>query len=364
MIIAAGIILFYLIIRTITVLYNFTIQPFLLNLIPENKAKVSILIPARNEEKNIKRLLEKLQKQNYPHFEVLVYDDQSEDGTAKIVKHFEDTDQRFRLLNGSELPEGWLGKNHACHNLAMNSTGDFLLFLDADVEPSENLVGNSVGYMQQKKLSLLSIFPRQIKHSAGEQLVVPLMYDILLSLLPLAFVRKSKRYTFSGANGQFMLFERNTYMEHQPHWWKRDEAVEDIAIMQYFKKLDIPCTTLLGGENVACRMYDSGKNAIIGFSKNILRFFSNSTAFVLFHLLATSFGLILMLLMPHTGWFSMYLICILVYKAIIGRLSNESVLKSWLLILPRHIMFIVVLFNAFKYKSAQNYTWKGRKVKV
>ncbi|MFC0877034.1 glycosyltransferase [Saccharicrinis sp. FJH2] len=364
MIAIAVIILFYLLIRNVVVLYNFAVQPYLIRLVPENEPLISILIPARNEEDNIGSLLKLLTLQTYRRLEILVYDDQSDDRTAEIVTGFFKADNRIKLIKGQKLPVGWLGKNHACYQLAKASNGDYLMFIDADVRPEAHLASSAVGYLQHKKAGLLSIFPHQIKKSIGEQLTVSLMYDILLTLLPLAFVRKSRRPVFSGANGQFMLFERSVYLEHQPHWLKKDQPVEDIAIMQLFKKFNIPCITLLGGEDIACRMYNNGTGAINGFAKNVIRFFGNSIPFTLFHALVTTFGLVVMLMMPDFRFLSMYLIGVLVYKAVAGRMSRESILKAWLLIIPRQFMFIIVVIRALIFRLRQDYSWKGRNIKI
>lgn len=364
MIVIALLILFYLFLRMLVVLYNFTIQPYLIKLVPENTPLVSILIPARNEADNIGGLLDKLVQQSYAKLEIIVYDDLSQDRTGEMVKSFASKDERISLITGSELPEGWLGKNHACHQLAMASKGDFMLFLDADVRPETHFVSSAVGMMQSRKYGLLSVFPHQIKKTLGEKITVSLMFEILLSLLPLAFIKKSSRPVFSGANGQVMLFERSVYVAHKPHWWKKDEAVEDMAIMQFFKKLNIPCQTFLGGDDVSCRMYKSGKESVNGFAKNVLRFFGNSVFFTTFHLLITSVGVFVMWAMQDYRFFSAYIMGVLIYKAVLGRFSKESILTAWLLIIPRHIMLFIVVIKAFYYRTSSNYKWKGRKINI
>jgi glycosyltransferase involved in cell wall biosynthesis len=364
MIVAAIIVLVYLYLRVLVALYNYGVQPYLPALVPENSTFVSILIPARNEENSIALLIEKLLNQSYTHFEVIVYDDNSQDATARIVKTLSCNDQRIRLIEGGSLPSGWLGKNHACHNLAASAKGDFLLFLDADVIPANNFVSKIVAFAQHKGSSLVSLFPMQQKKSVGEKLVVSLMYDILLSLLPLAFVVKSKRHSFSGANGQCMLFSRSAYEKHHPHWWKKDEPVEDIAIIKLFKKLDEPCVTLLGHSDIACRMYNNGAEAVRGFAKNIFRFFSNSIAFALFHLIVTTFGLAVVFFTGDWNIFSLYLVGVLVLKAVIGRLSGESVLLAWVLIIPRQVAVVVVFFVALYRRIKGGYLWKGRPVSI
>ena len=152
---------------------------------------ISILIPARNEAGRIEQLLSELISFDYPKIEIIVYNDQSSDQTAKIVSQFANQHQSIKLIEGTELQKNWLGKNFACHQLAKQAKGDFLLFLDADVKVKNGLVEGAIVYSQSHKLDLLSIFPKQIMSNLGTKLSVPLMNWILLSLLPLVLIRRS-----------------------------------------------------------------------------------------------------------------------------------------------------------------------------
>jgi cellulose synthase/poly-beta-1,6-N-acetylglucosamine synthase-like glycosyltransferase len=141
---------------------------------------VSVLIPARNEEKNIAKLLNDLLDHDYKNIEILVFNDQSTDKTAEIVTGFSQKDSRVKLINSDGLPEGWLGKNHACHSLSKLAKGKYLLFLDSDVRIGNGIIRQTCTFSDKHKLGLLSIFPRQIMVSAGEKAAVPLMHFILL----------------------------------------------------------------------------------------------------------------------------------------------------------------------------------------
>ena len=202
--------------------------------------EVSILIPARNEEANIGTLLEQLTMLEYNTLEIIVYNDHSDDKTESIVNYWGTLHPTIKIINGQELPQGWLGKNHACHQLAQAATGDILLFLDADVRIKKNLIKRSIRHLQKYELHLLSIFPKQIVRSFGEKVSVPLMNWILLSLLPLPLIRKLKNEAFSAANGQFMMFKATTYKALWPHEKCKSHKVEDIAIMKLFKREGLP----------------------------------------------------------------------------------------------------------------------------
>jgi glycosyltransferase involved in cell wall biosynthesis len=197
---------------------------------------VSVLIPARNEEQNISNLLTDLQHQTYKNLEILVFDDQSTDRTAELVSDMAKYDNRIRLITSTGLPESWLGKNYACHSLAQQASGKYLLFLDADVRAEQLLISRTIRYSKKRKMKLLSIFPTQKMHSMGEKAVVPIMNYILLTLLPLVLVLRSKFSSLAAANGQFMLFEAKAYKKLNPHELLKAEKVEDIKIAQLFKK--------------------------------------------------------------------------------------------------------------------------------
>jgi chlorobactene glucosyltransferase len=104
---------------------------------------VSVLIPARDEEANIEACLNSLRKQDYPSFEVLVLDDNSSDGTEGIVNRLAANDERIRLFRGKSLPEGWAGKPFACHQLAAEAKGEWLLFVDADTTHEPEMLRRS-----------------------------------------------------------------------------------------------------------------------------------------------------------------------------------------------------------------------------
>lgn len=98
----------------------------------KKEVPVSVLIPARNEEKNIQRCIEALQQQDYSQLEILVLNDQSNDHTADVVKQMAQNDERMRLVEGAPLPSGWIGKNWACHRLSQLAVGEIIIFTDAD----------------------------------------------------------------------------------------------------------------------------------------------------------------------------------------------------------------------------------------
>ena len=151
----------FLVVRLLIATINLLTRQWLPHSKSSGNSKVSVLIPARNEAHNIRHLLNGLLEQDYQFWEAIVYDDLSEDDTADIVLSYQKRDARIRLVQGSVLPEGWLGKNFGCHQLAKHAKGEYLLFIDADVRLDKTLINDAVAHFEKHKLELLSIFPQQ-----------------------------------------------------------------------------------------------------------------------------------------------------------------------------------------------------------
>jgi len=330
-------------------------------IIPEKKV-VSVLIPARNEEENLAVLLSDLVALSEFDGEILIYNDQSTDNTAQIVRKFEQQDSRFRLIEGDDLPNGWLGKNRACHHLAMEAKGDYLLFLDADVRIAGDAIGQAVAQLIRLKLGLLSVFPKQLMLSNGEKWSVPLMNYILMSMLPLIWVRKSPFTAHSAANGQFMLYDAEVYRQIMPHEKLRANKVEDIASARLLKRNGIRIACLAGDERIRCRMYRNLPEAVSGFSKNIDAFFGHSylitVLFGLFH--AVGFLVILLALGLNLMWG--YMVLMWLIRWLTSRVSEQPIQEN-LLYFPIQIIVLeriiaVSFINKFKKESI----WKGRNI--
>lgn len=206
---------------------------------------VSVLIPARNEAGNLRRLLLSLSNCDSSIGEIIIYDDQSEDETAVVVNHWMQNDSRIRLMKGKNLPAGWTGKNHACHQLAMNAKGKYLLFLDADVTVDQYAIDLALSRMKKDQLALFSFFPQQEMITTGEWLLIAQINIILVSLLPLAILNYIPIPVMTAANGQFMMFDSHWYKQHFFHEKVRNNPVEDVSIAQYIKKKKLKLRTAL-----------------------------------------------------------------------------------------------------------------------
>ncbi len=351
-------------IRFVVTFVNFISNPVLPAIKTDIKKNISILIPARNEENNIGRLLEDLIGQTFPHIKILVYNDASEDHTSVIVKKYMQTHHHIKLIEGNELPRGWLGKNYACYQLAQQATGNYFLFVDADVRLKPEAISQAVDYITKNNLKLLSLFPVQYTHSLGEKMTVQVMKWILLSFLPMFMIRICRWKSFSAANGQFMLFDAENYMQEQWHEQVKDKAVEDIQIMRRMKKKRYRVNTLLGNINVGCRMYSNFYSAVKGFSKNTPDFFGGSILVAIFFAFFLSFGVIFVIANVNLLVFILFISLSVLLNIMIAVLSKNNIAEYILLIPLKILSFTVIVVHALYYRITAKGKWKDRIIKI
>ena len=264
----------------------------------EKLPMVSILVPARNEEDNLQRLLPSLWMQNYPEFEVVVVDDASEDETWAVLQSREDA--RLKAIQGHGPPEGWIGKAHALYRAVEESTGEVLVFLDADVllNEADSLRRLVSRFLACGKRSVVSGLPQYID-SGSTPILTSLVPFAILSALPLAFVPRTNSASIGALNGQCWLIRADDYQRLEPHFQHKNEVLEDVKIGRYLKRAGMKLHFLGVQEELSVRMYGSFAEAWRGFRKNAyLIQGGNPLAFLILHL---AFWLILVL-SPLFGW--------------------------------------------------------------
>ncbi|MFO7867772.1 MAG: glycosyltransferase family A protein [Bacteroidales bacterium] len=324
--------------------------------------KVSVLIPARNEEAVISHILDDIVRQSYPYIEVFVYDDCSTDDTAKIVNSYVRRYSYIHLISGEDLPRGWVGKNFACYNLAKQALGDVYLFLDADVRIAPGFIQKMLAYYEKNPADLISVFPRQIMCTKGERMVVPIMNYVLVSLLPLYIVRKSGFSSVSAANGQCMFFEAQKYILEQPHKVWKQSRVEDINIAKYYKQKSYTVDCLASIPDISCRMYSGGKEALIGFSKNYLAFFGNSYIWAIVFWMLTIVGSVPVLLLEPFPVFLLYVCCGIALKIGVAYVSNQSVMVHIRYAFFHHCIMGILICLSVWFTCNKKLVWKGRNI--
>lgn len=328
-----------------------------------SKKKLSILIPARNEEASLPTLLDQIKNCTHPDIEVIVLDDFSTDQTPTILRRYASTWEKLQYIPGKDLPPGWLGKNWACHQLGEASSGEYLLFLDADVAYLDpELPTQAIQEAQHRSLSLLSIFPTQTMPTTGEKMVVPLMHYLLLTLLPLTWIRALPFPSMAAANGQFMLFDGKQYRAHRWHQLVKGVIVEDIAIMQQIKQHKLLGMTFLGQKKIQCRMYSGFRSGVQGFGKNLLAGFGNSIPVLLLFIGLTQIAWLWAIFTLSSVLWGLSILLILWMRFCTHRASRES---FWvhLGLHPIHMfMLLLIAGNSIYRRLSKKNIWKGRNV--
>jgi chlorobactene glucosyltransferase len=263
---------------------------------PVGRGRVSILVPARNEERCIGECVGSLLAQDYPDYEVLVLDDSSTDRTGAIVAEMMAAAGKaeHRLIEGAPLPEGWGGKNWACHQLSQAATGDWLLFTDADTVHSAGAVSAAVAMAVETRADLFSAWPRLITVTLGEKLIIPVLHILAICWFPIALLRLlqsrpelARRIparvlrAWGAANGQFMFFRRAGYERIGGHAAIRNHIVEDVALGREVARRIAEGMRLEncdGSRLIDCRMYHSFIETCDGFTKNARAAFEDNLA--------------------------------------------------------------------------------------
>lgn len=203
---------------------------------PTGLEMVSVLVPARNEARNIRRCLESLLAQDYPLMEVLVLDDGSTDETPEIVAEMARRDPRLRLIPGQLLPPGWIGKNFACHQLAQEARGQWFLFTDADTVHHPQTVSWALTAAKENQADLVTLIPHAVTHTFGEQLLLPIIPFGILGLFPLALGARLRIPALTMAIGTFLLFRREAYERIGGHAAVRGEIAEDVVLARRVRR--------------------------------------------------------------------------------------------------------------------------------
>ena len=339
---------------------------------PDVFPKVSILVPARNEEINIAKCVQSLLALDYPDFEILVLDDQSSDHTRSILEKISSSDSKLKVFDGAPPSGDQVGKSWACSQLARRAQGELLFFTDADTFHKPETLKTIVTALEGEKADLLTGFPRQEVGTWGERFLVPFFSWAMLCFVPLGLAYKLRHPALSSALGQMMLFRRDAYLAIGGHEGIVSSIVEDLLLARKIKSNGLRWRVLFIGDLISCRMYRNSREAINGFAKNLFAAFD----FRLIPFLFVFLWLGIMFWEPL-----IVLMFVVLGKTIHVQASSLAIclglsLMLWLFpyiymrvpiglafLYPITILAIVlVAFTSLRDSLFGNLTWKGRKI--
>jgi Glycosyl transferase family 2 len=241
---------------------------------------MSVLIPARDEERSIGTAVESVLASEGVQLEVIVLDDHSRDATAAIVADIATRDPRVRVLPAPPLPEGWCGKQYACAALAELASYGLLVFIDADVRLAPRGLLHMEAFISRSGAALVSGFPRQETGTFWERIVIPLIHFLLLGFLPLRRMRQSRHPAYGAGCGQLIAARHAAYQEVGGHGAIRGSLHDGLTLPRAFRAAGLGTDLFDATEVATCRMYRNARELWRGVTKNATEGLATPTTIV------------------------------------------------------------------------------------
>ena len=344
--------------------------------LPADASLLSVVLPARNEAHNIEACLRSILMTAYPNIEVIVVDDHSHDGTGDIARRIAATDARVQVINNPDLPDGWFGKQWACHNGARAATGALLCFTDADTRHGPELLSRSVNAMIARRADLFSVAGSQTMLTFWEKLIQPHIFVLLFAKYGgTEKVSRSTNPYDKIANGQYLLMRRDTYDRTGGHETVRTHVAEDLRMAQEWCRLGFSVQFVTGLEHMSTRMYEGLGEIIRGWGKNVyaagrdsldLGPIGHAVLRVIFPLpalweivpIGLAIGAVFRVVPPDVGiWGALVYAITALYWGIVHALAKQPV--WWGLLHPLASVMIFIIFTRAAWKG-DRVEWKGR----
>ena len=359
---------------------------------PASAPLISICVPARDEEQNIRRCVESLLAQTYPNFEIIVLDDRSTDSTPRILEELLQTTKvattwqprsddfsRLRVIHGSDLPAGWAGKPHALTQASASARGDWLCFVDADTFAAPEALASCYIKAIETKADMFTIMTFQELGSFWEKVLMPLVLTAMSVGFSPRKVNDPKRRD-AVANGQFILIRRAVYDAVGGHERIKDQIVEDKALSEQVKWNGYRLVIADGYQMARTRMYTSLPQMWEGWTKNIYLGLRDTPSMLLLGAFGATLALIAALFLPAWpllgflwllkggGALALGVIAksLIVWAALLWARANVSrglgISRWYSLTVPlgAGLFAAIMLTSAWKVLSGQGVTWRGR----
>ena len=314
---------------------------------------VTVVIPARDEEKNIERAVD-----SFRGVRVIVVDDASTDQTAERARR-----AGAEVLPAPPLPDGWLGKPHACWSGAQKATTEWILFVDADTWFEKNFLASLVKYAEAEELEMVSVFPQQVRQSLFERVMLPYAFGLYFSGVSAAGVNAHAKGE-ALANGQCILIRRSAYNRIGGHAAVASSIIDDVDLAAVAKAERVKLRVLRAEKLAHVRMYDGFRSILRGFQKNSFRFLvanpSGGVQVVLASMLLLCYVPVLVFLGFQEQWAALAAVAILpsaVFAPWYGSLVEAAAAPFAI-----YLFHIIAMASMFSTLTGRKVVWKGRSV--
>tara|TARA_Y100001934_G_scaffold112714_1_gene137885 strand:+ start:2451 stop:3596 length:1146 start_codon:yes stop_codon:yes gene_type:complete len=328
---------------------------------------VSVLVPCRNESKNIAACVKTILMQGEVVKEILIYDDESTDTTSsEIDKLISNHPAAIKRIPTQNKPKGWTGKNHACAQLASSAKGDWLLFIDADTRLQKDAITTLLGTAKRKDVSFISAWPKITMTGYIEKLLMPLLNNVVFTMFPapLADIKSDKALGL--AHGACIMVKSEVYFAVGGHTRVRTLLFEDTMLARTWRRSGYKSTCIDGSKLISVRMYETFNDIVTGFTKNYYPAFRHQRSFWGFQIWNLSWTLIpLACLVGLQYGFASIWILLALFLSITPRLVlavrfSHTIWSVFLHPITNLVMLYIGTISYLKWGHRGGVEWKGR----
>jgi glycosyltransferase involved in cell wall biosynthesis len=317
--------------------------------------KISILIPMRNEVQNAQDCITALIAQKgLVDFEIIVLDDESTDGTSQVLSEFPE----IKVCKGQALPQGWLGKNWACHQLSQAATGEILVFLDADVRVREHAVASAI--YQMGNWDFISPYPRQLSVGFIESIFQPLLHWSWFASVPLIISQRFKVKSMVVANGQFLVINKASYLAAGGHEEIKAEVLDDLELAKLLVANGFQGNVAEGSDVADCLMYRTPKELISGYQKSLWRAFGGLAGSIFVALLLISTGVLSLILAIAGSVLAALSFILILASRLLSSLKAKEPFSKALWHPLAVLIFVAILIYSWIGKYRGSLKWRDR----
>ena len=273
-VIAAALLIIWLLLLFQTVANLLSIPRLRADQTPREQPFVSIVVPARNEARSIEHAVRAFLAQDYNNFEVIVVNDRSSDATGEILRSL--SDPRLKVIDGTETPQGWLGKPWALEQGRIRARGELLLFVDADLSYRPEALRAAVAELEAQDIGLLALWPFLEMRTFAEQVAMPMMSFFGFCALPLWIANRSRSVWMGIGGGSGNLIRRPLLESIGGFASLKDAVVDDVALARRARQAGARTVVCRADDLVAVRMYHNGREIVEGFTKNVFATFGRN----------------------------------------------------------------------------------------